>query len=148
MKISNKGIDFIIKEEGERLTAYKCAAGVWTIGIGHTGKDVYQGLKITKERSRELLMQDIAKFEKGVNDSIQVDLTQEQFNALVSFAFNVGVAAFKNSTLRKIINNKGKSEDIRYQFSRWNKAGGKVLAGLVNRRKREADLFILGVYNG
>ena len=146
MKISNKGIDFIIKEERERLTAYKCAAGVWTIGVGHTGKDVYQGLKITKEQSRKLLSKDIEKFEKAVSKQITVPLTQAQFDALVSFTFNLGEGNLQKSTLRKKINSKASDEEIGKEFNKWVNAGGKKLAGLVKRRQREANLFIWGAY--
>lgn len=90
MKISEKGIEFIIKEEGEVLTAYTCPAGVLTIGIGHTGKDVKEGMKITKEQSRELLKNDLIRFENSVSRSVKVNLTQNQFDALVSFAFKTG----------------------------------------------------------
>lgn len=147
MKISEKGIEFIIKEEGERLTAYKCAAGVWTIGVGHTGKDVYQGLKITKEQSRNLLSKDIEKFEKAVERQITAPLNQAQFDALVSFTFNLGEGNLQKSTLRKKINSKASAVEIRTEFNKWKTAAGKVLQGLINRRKREADLFILSKYN-
>lgn len=140
MKTSDQGIEFIIKEEGEVLHAYRCAAGVWTIGVGHTG-GVTPDMKITKEQSRELLKSDLRRFEKAVNETIKHPLLQHQFDALVSFSFNVGTQAFKNSTLAKKINANASWNEIREQFLRWNKAGGKVLAGLTSRRKREAKLY-------
>lgn len=140
MKTSDKGIEFIIKEEGEVLHAYRCQAGVWTIGVGHTG-GVTQDMKITKEQSRQLLKSDLCRFEKAVNETIKHPLLQHQFDALVSFAFNVGTQAFKNSTLAKKINANAPYNEIREQFLRWNKAGGRVLAGLTSRRKREAKLY-------
>ena len=140
METSNKGIEFIIKEEGEVLHAYRCQAGVWTIGVGHTG-GVTPDMKITKEQSRQLLKADLCRFEKAVNETIKHPLLQHQFDALVSFAFNVGTQAFKNSTLAKKINANAPYNEIREQFLRWNKAGGRVLAGLTSRRKREAKLY-------
>lgn len=140
MKTSDKGIEFIIKEEGEVLHAYRCQAGVWTIGVGHTG-GVTPDLKINKEQSRQLLKSDLCRFEKAVNETIKHPLLQHQFDALVSFAFNVGTQAFKGSTLAKKINANAPYNEIRHEFLRWNKAGGKVLAGLTSRRKREAKLY-------
>lgn len=140
MKISEKGIEFIIKEEGEVLHAYRCQAGVWTIGVGHTA-GVTPDMKITKEQSREFLKKDVERFEKVVNETITHPLLQHQFDALVSLAFNIGPVAFKNSTLAKKINANAPWNEIREQFLRWNKAGGKVLAGLTSRRKREAKLY-------
>ena len=134
MKISEKGIDFIIREEGEVLTSYRCQAGVWTIGVGHTGKDVKPNMRITKEKSRELLKLDLRHFENVVNKNIKVDLTQDQFDSLVSFSFNVGGVAFADSTLVKKINANAPIEEIEEQFRRWNKGGGKVLPVLVRRR--------------
>ena len=140
MKISDKGIEFLIKEEGEVLHAYRCAAGVWTIGVGHTG-GVTPNMKITKEQSRQLLKSDLCRFEKAVSETIKHELLQHQFDALVSFSFNVGTQAFINSTLAKKINANAPWNEVRAEFLRWNKAGGKVLAALTSRRKREAKLF-------
>lgn len=140
METSDKGIEFIIKEEGEVLHAYRCQAGVWTIGVGHTG-GVTPDMKITKEQSRQLLKADLCRFEKVVNETIKHQLLQHQFDALVSFSFNVGTEAFRKSTLAKKINSNAPWSEIRAEFLRWNKAGGKVLAGLTSRRKREAKLY-------
>ena len=141
MKISDKGIEFIIREEGEKLQAYKCPAGVWTIGVGHTGKDVVPGMKITKDKSRELLKSDLRRFENAVNKTIKIELEQCQFDALVSFAFNVGVNAFVNSTLAKKINAKAPISEIEAEFRKWKKGGGKVLPVLIARRGREINLY-------
>jgi lysozyme len=141
VKISEKGIEFIIKEEGEILEAYICPAGVLTIGVGHTGKDVKSGMKITKEKSREFLKNDLIKFENSVNRSVKVSLTQNQFDALVSFVFNVGTGAFETSTLLKKINASASIGEIEEQFRRWNRGGGKILPILVGRREREIKLY-------
>ena len=146
MHISEKGIEFIIREEGERLTAYKCPAGVWTIGVGHTGKDVKKGMVITKEQSRELLKQDLKRFEMCVDTNINHILKQHEFDALVSFAFNVGCEAFRLSTLRKKINSYAPATEIAAEFRKWRKGGGKVLPVLVARREREIKLFQEGKY--
>lgn len=139
MKISEKGINFLIQEEGERLKAYKCAAGIWTIGVGHTGPDVKEGMIIIKEKSRELLKSDLSRFEKAVNTYIKVSLEQYQFDALVSLAFNIGVGNFSKSTLVKKINVNASMEEIEFQFKQWKLAGGKPI--LLSRRKREARLY-------
>lgn len=139
MKISQKGIEVIKKFEGCKLEAYKCPAGVWTIGYGTT-KGVTDGMKITKEKAEELLKLDIDKFEKTVLKLVKVDLNQSQFDALVSFTYNLGEGNLSKSTLLKMLNNKdyyGASQE----FIRWNKAGGKVLNGLIRRREAERNLF-------
>lgn len=141
MKISEKGIEFIIKEEGEVLTAYCCQAGVWTIGVGHTGKDVKKGMKITKEQSRELLKSDLSRFEDIVNKSIKISLKQYEFDALVSFAFNVGEGAFSKSALVNKINSSTSLKEIEAQFRRWIYGGGKILSVLQGRREREIKLY-------
>lgn len=138
MKISENGINLIKFFEGERLTAYKCSANVWTIGIGHTGlvdgAQIHEGMTITSQKSIELLKEDIRYFEDAVN-KISLSLNQNQFDALVSFSFNCGVGSLqtliKNRTL----------EQIGEALLLYNKAGGKVLQGLVNRRKKERELF-------
>lgn len=140
MRISDKGVEFIKKEEGCVLTAYKCPAGVYTIGYGCT-KNVKDGDKITLERAEELLRADLRHFENVVNKNIKVDLTQDQFDSLVSFSFNVGGVAFADSTLVKKINANAPIEEIEEQFRRWNKGGGKVLPVLVRRREREIKLY-------
>lgn len=141
MKISEKGIEFIIKEEGEVLTAYLCSAKVWTIGVGHTGKDVKKGMKITKEQSRELLKKDIAWAESVVNKSIKIPLEQYQFDALVSFVLNTGPNALLTSTLAKKINLNFSIEEIEKEWKKWKYGGGKILDVLISRRKREVKLY-------
>lgn len=146
MQTSKKGIDFIIKEEGLMLSSYLCPAGVLTIGVGHTGKDVKKGMHITKEKALELLKQDLQKFENAVNKYAITNLKQNEFDALVSFSFNVGTQAFKNSTLLKRINNNKDTESIKREFYKWKYGGGKVLPVLIARRKREYLLFKEGKY--
>lgn len=141
MKVSEKGIEFIIKEEGEVLTAYKCPAGVLTIGVGHTGKDVKENMVITKEKSRELLKSDLSRFEKAVNTYIKEELKQCEFDALTSFSFNIGVGNFSKSTLARKINGKAPIAEIEKEFRKWVYAGGKILPGLEARREREIKLY-------
>lgn len=137
---SQAGIDLIKQFEGERLTSYYCPAGVLTIGTGHTGSDVKPNQTITGAESLRLLQGDLRRFEKAVNSYVKVPLTQNQFDALVCFAFNVGTGALASSTLLKLLN-AGKYKGAQAQFGRWNKAGGKALAGLTRRRAAEAALF-------
>ena len=140
MHISNEGINLIKQFEGCVLSAYKCPAGFWTIGYGHT-KNVKQGMKITKEQATNLLKDDLKTYENYVNKYVKVKLNQNQFDALVSFAFNCGGGALKSSTLLKKLN-KGDYEGAANELLRWNKANGKVLAGLTRRRKAEKALFL------
>lgn len=144
MRTSKAGIDFITCEEGVVLKTYKCQAGVPTIGVGHTGPDVKDGMVITKERAMEMLSADLQRFETCVGATVPTP-TQCQFDALVSFAFNVGCAAFKSSTLVQLLRD-GKISEAAEQFARWNKGGGKVLPVLVGRRAREKRLFLEGRY--
>lgn len=127
--------------EGLRLTAYLDTGGVWTIGYGHTGKDVREGLTIPLSEAERLLTVDLRVAERHVNEAVQVKLTQNQFDALVSFVYNVGGGAFRSSTLLKLLN-AGDYEGAANQFPRWNKDNGKVVAGLTNRRHEERVLFL------
>lgn len=137
-------IAFIKQWEGVRLEAYKCPAGVWTIGYGHT-RTARQGLRITQQQADALLVEDLRKFERAVDDAVHVDLTDNQFGALVSWAFNVGEAAMRKSTLvRKL--NAGDYDSVPSELARWNKAGGKVVRGLTNRRAAEAGLWARGAF--
>ena len=139
MKSSELLINKIIEFEGCKLTAYKCPAGVWTIGVGHT-KGVKQGQTITKAQAMSLLKGDLLPCENYVNN-LGVCKTQGQFDSLVSFSFNLGTAALGRSTLLKYIR-QGKAEQyIRGEFAKWVKSGGKTLAGLVKRRAWEADRY-------
>lgn len=141
MKTSDKGIALIKKFEGCYLKAYKCPAGVWTIGYGHTGKVdgkvISSGMKITSAKATVLLKTDLATFEKAVTNCkyLTFEPNQNQFDALVSFAFNCGTGSL--NTLVKNRNAKVVSEKLLL----YNKANGKELAGLVNRRKAEKALF-------
>ncbi|WP_256856095.1 lysozyme [Rodentibacter ratti] len=144
MTMSENGIHHIIRDEGERLTAYQDVVGIWTIGVGHTGqvdgKPVAKGMTISKEKSREILKADLARFENAINTSVNVSLTQNQFDALVSLAFNIGEGAFRRSTLLRKLN-AGDYSGASQQFLVWKNAGGRVSQGLLNRRKREKALF-------
>jgi lysozyme len=142
--VNAAGLELIKHFEGLYLSAYRCPAGVWTIGYGHTGlthKDgtVKAGRKITKEQAEELLKHDLRKFADRVQDGCNVPLSDDQFSALVSFDFNTG--GFLKSTLRTKLN-AGDYKGAADQLLRWDKAGGKVLAGLVRRRKSERNLFL------
>ena len=140
MVTSEKGIAIIRRFEGLELEAYDDGGGVLTIGFGHTGSDVYLGLKIDEEEAIRLLKFDLLVAEECVDESVEVQIGQCEFDALVSFVYNVGCKAFKSSTLLRLLN-AGNKEAARAQFSRWNKDNGKVLAGLTNRRAAEAHLF-------
>jgi len=139
MKISQEGLALIKKFEGCELEAYKCAAGVWTIGYGST-KGVKEGDTMTQEDADNLLLHEMEEYEGYVNDLVKVDLKQNQFDALVSWVFNLGPANLKASTLLKVLNAKD-YEGVPAQIKRWNKAGGKVLQGLIRRREAESLLF-------
>ncbi len=138
--ISQAGIDLIKRWEGFRSNAYLCPGNVWTIGYGHT-KNVSQGMCISKAQAEELLKSDLRYFEKAVREFVTVKLTQGQFDALVSFTFNVGVYAFKKSTLLRLVN-QGDFLGAAKQFGRWVNANGKKLPGLVKRRAEEKSLFL------
>jgi lysozyme len=144
MKISDSGIKLVKRFEGFSSTPYQCSADVWTVGYGTTrisGKPVNKYMQpISREYAEELLMDDIAEFEKAVNELVKVPLEQNQFDALVSLTYNIGIGAFKKSTLLKKLN-KGQYDQVPYELARWNKAGGKVLNGLVRRRAAEAELW-------
>jgi len=139
MNISQEGLSLIKKFEGCELEAYKCAAGVLTIGYGST-KGVKEGDTITQEEADNLLLHEMKEYESYINDNVTVDLKQNQFDALVSWVFNLGPANLKASTMLKVLNNK-EYDDVPAQIKRWNKAGGKVLQGLIRRREAEALLF-------
>lgn len=144
MRISENGIEFIRQLEGEKLTAYPDIVGIWTIGVGHTGvvdgKPVARGMAITKEKSKEILTADLKRFESAVNDAVKVTLTQNQFDALVSLAFNIGEGAFARSTLVNKLN-AGDKKGAAEQFLVWKNAGGRVSQGLLNRRQEEKAMF-------
>ena len=141
LSCSQNGQVLIEKFEGLRLTAYQDMVGVWTIGYGHTGPDVKPGLVISQQQAAQLLINDLARFNNGVNALVTVKLNQNQFDALVSFAFNLGVGSLKKSTLLRKLN-AGDVQGAALQFKSWNKAGGKVLTGLTRRREAEMKLFL------
>jgi len=134
------GLNLIKKYEGLRLKAYQDPVKIWTIGYGHTGPDVKKGKVITEAEAERLLKQDLRKFEGVVNSKVTKKLTRNQFDALVSFTYNVGPEAFRTSTLLKKLNN-GNFPGAAAEFLRWNKAGGNILPGLTKRRKEEQALF-------
>lgn len=154
MKTSSDGVILIQEEEGLRLQSYLCPAGVWTVGFGHTSAAgqplVKPGMTITKEQARTILLNDLLKFEEGVKNLVRVPLTQGQFDALVSFAFNCGLGTPKGhklgpsglagSTLLKRVN-AGEYDKVPTEFMKWTKGGGKQLPGLVRRRHREIALW-------
>lgn len=140
MKTSNTGIQMIKDFEGCKTTAYKCASNVWTIGYGHTG-NVEEGQVITHLEADRLLRQDLNRFEDIVSTLVKVPINQNQFDALVSFTFNVGINALKNSTLLRLLNSKN-YYGASCEFLKWNKGnGGVTLPGLTRRRTQEAKLF-------
>lgn len=139
MQISKAGLDLIKQFEGLYLKAYRCPAGVPTIGYGHTA-GVAMGQTITQQQADDYLRRDVRQFERAVARLVRVPLTQGQFDALVSFAFNLGEGALAQSTLLRLLNS-GDYAGAAAQFDRWNKAGGRVLPGLVRRRAAERALF-------
>lgn len=146
-KLNRTSLNKIKLWEGLRLKAYQDQAGVWTIGFGHTGPDVHEGLEITEEQAEELLLEDLQEAQAAVGRYVKVELTDNQYGALVSFVFNVGGGAFRNSTLLKKLN-AGDYAAVPGQLARWNKitVGGKKVTneGLVNRRAAEAGLWAKG----
>ncbi|NCC26593.1 MAG: lysozyme [Gammaproteobacteria bacterium] len=140
MQISQKALDHIKGFEALRLEFYRDAVGVGTIGWGHT-KTALPGQKISRERAEMLLRSDVAEFERCVSAALSVSVTQAQFDALVSWAFNVGCGAMRKSTLMRKLN-AGDVAGAADEFLRWNKAGGKVLRGLTRRREAERLMFL------
>lgn len=140
MKISNKGIEFIKQWEGLKLVAYQDIGDIWTIGVGHT-KDVSPGMTITMAQAEEFLRQDVAEFEEAIAHLIKVPLNQNQYDALISFSFNLGVGALTKSTLLKLLN-KGDYTGAANEFIKWCRANGKIVEGLMRRRAAEKRLFI------
>jgi lysozyme len=146
VKLSNVGLDLIKQFEGLRLIAYKDVAGIETVGYGHTGSDVYPGLKITEEKAQSLLLDDTQSAQNCVNNTVQVNLNQNEFDALVSFVFNIGITAFSESTLLKKLNAGNDKTEVASEFSRWVKAGSdQPVPGLVKRREKEKELFLTQV---
>lgn len=154
MKMSDRGLQLLTQWEGFETHVYKDSAGLPTIGVGHlltkdelsSGKVMIKGQQVkfhnglTHQQVVDLLSDDIKRYEETVRNTVKADLKQHQFDALVSFCFNVGQRAFSNSTLLKRIN-ESNWNDVPVQFRRWNKAGGRVVKGLINRRENEIKLW-------
>ena len=140
MKTSGEGVALIRKFEGCEVQAYQCSASVWTLGYGHT-RDVSEGDTCTKDEAEQILISDLQEFEGYVNDLVKIPLDQNQFDALVAWTFNLGPTNLKSSTLLVRLNDNNLG-DVPHQLRRWNKAGGKVLDGLVRRREAEALLWL------
>ncbi len=137
---SDAGFAMTKEFEGLRLTAYQDVAGVWTIGYGHTGADVRPGKTITEAEAEALLRSDLAGAVRCVNREVTEKISQGQFDAMVDFCFNAGFGSFVKSTLLQKVN-AGDFQGAMAQFGLWVHAGGEVVAGLVRRRKAEAELF-------
>ncbi len=143
--INEHGIELIKHFESLRLKAYQDSVGVWTIGWGHTGLThndgtVYEGREITEDEAVELLKRDLKTFEEAVEKCVDVDIDDNQFSALVSFAFNLGETNLNRSTLLKKLNGE-QYFNASKEFKKWSRAGGKRLGGLVRRRISERNLF-------
>tara|TARA_B100001778_G_scaffold252651_1_gene212742 strand:+ start:451 stop:888 length:438 start_codon:yes stop_codon:yes gene_type:complete len=139
MKTSEYGLELIKDFEGLELQAYQCAAGVWTIGYGHT-KGVQKGDEWSKDHADHMLEVELEEYEGYVNNSVTSPLAQNQFDALVSWTYNLGGGNLKASTMLKVLN-AGDYDEVPNQMLRWNKAGGKVLEGLTRRRVAEGNMF-------
>ncbi|EMG7937969.1 lysozyme [Enterobacter hormaechei] len=145
MQISEKGIGLIKEFEGCKLRAYQDSVGVWTIGYGWTqsvdGKQIRAGMTIKQETAERLLKTGLVSYESDVSRLVKVGMTQGQFDALVSFTYNLGTRSLSTSTLLRKLN-AGDYAGAADEFLRWNKAGGKVLNGLTRRREAERALFL------
>lgn len=145
MQTSDKGISLIKQFEGCKLTAYQDSVGVWTIGYGWTqpvdGKPIRAGMTIKQETAERLLKTGLVSYESDVSRLVKVGLTQGQFDALVSFTYNLGARSLSTSTLLRKLN-AGDYAGAADEFLRWNKAGGKVLNGLTRRREAEREVFL------
>ena len=139
MKLGDKGTELLKHFEGCELSAYQDSVGVWTIGYGHT-KGVFPGMTITQGQAEQMLLTELEEYEGYIENMVTVPLTQNQFDALVVWVYNLGPTNFKNSTLLKELNS-GNYTAAGNEILRWNKAGGEVLTGLVRRREAEAQLF-------
>lgn len=143
MQISYQGVKLLESLEGLRLVAYRDIAGVWTLGYGTTrvdGKPVEEGMVCTPQQAELYMEKDLAPAQTAVNTLVKCPLKQTQFDALVCFVYNIGVEAFRNSTMLKLLNTYQYSLAAD-QFPRWSQAGGKVSQGLLNRRMKEQALF-------
>jgi lysozyme len=143
-RITAEGIAFIKQWEGCRLDAYQCSAGKWTIGYGHT-KTAQPGMKITQGDAERLLVEDLRIYEAALANAVDVTLTDNQFAALVSWTYNIGVGAMRRSTLIKKLN-AGDYAAVPLELAKWNKVKGRVVSGLSNRRAAEAGLWARGEF--
>ncbi len=145
MKINAAGLKLVEDSEGFRGRAYRCPAGIWTIGHGHTSMagppPVKSGMTMTESQARAVLARDLETFSHGVKSALKRDLTDNQFSALVSFAYNVGLGAFRGSSVLRAVN-AGQDELVPRRLAQWSRAGGRTLPGLVKRRHAEALLYL------
>jgi lysozyme len=144
MKTSPQGVSLIKRFEGFRSHPYQCQAGVWTIGYGHTRGITQDSPPVTAQQADAMLLLDIARYERSVLRLIGVKLNQRQFDALVSFTFNLGGAALQRSSLRSKLN-RGEYAAAGAEFLKWVRAGGVVRKGLVKRREAESAMFLAGI---
>jgi lysozyme len=140
-RLNEVGLELLKKWEGCKLKSYKDVGGVWTIGYGHT-RTARANMTITQEEADRLLREDLSVFADNVEKAVKVPLSDNQFAALVVFAYNVGQGAFNKSTLLRKLN-AGEFESVPTELLRWNKVKGVVVNGLTNRRKGEAELWDL-----
>jgi len=140
MQYSKNGLSLTESFESCKLTAYQDIRGIWTIGWGHTGPDVFEGLTITPVQADALLLRDVQSAVNRVNALVMVSITQSEFDALVDFAFNCGCTAFAGSTMLKLLNH-GDYSGAASQFDLWDHASGVVVAGLLRRREAETQEF-------
>jgi lysozyme len=144
MQMMSEGLELIKRFEGFRAAAYRDSAGVWTIGYGHTSMAgepaVRPGMRLSRAEAAAILTRDVESFAQGVRQAVTIELSDAQFSALVSFAYNVGLANFRSSSVLKAVN-ASDFDQVPRRLSLWVKAGGRVLPGLVKRRTAEAELF-------
>ena len=145
MKLNKDGYNLIKQFEGCKLQAYQDSVGIWTIGYGSTYYEnmqrVKQGDKVSQQRANEIFEFVANRFARNVDDLITSQPTQNQFNAVVSLAYNIGLGNFQRSTLLKKLNRNPNDKTIKYEFLKWINAGGRQLQGLINRRKKEAEIY-------
>lgn len=146
MKVNEKGKDLIKSLEGCKLKAYQCSAGKWTIGYGFT-RGVKEGDTITQEEADKRFEDEVQNFANEVSLRLRVPVNENQFSAMVSLVYNIGVGAFEHSTLLRFVNRMF-FEEAANEFPKWNKSGGKPLAGLTRRREAERALFLEPVEGG
>jgi lysozyme len=147
MKVTEEGLALIKRFEGFRAKSYRCPAGVWTVGYGHTSMAgppaVAGGLELSEEQASAILQRDVAAFARDVAANLRVALNDQQFSALVSFAYNAGIGNFRKSSVLAAVNG-GDMAAVPRRLQLWCKAGGRVLPGLVKRRAAEGEMFVAG----